>query len=101
MGFFFSKEEDQESWIEIGKVQYSDLNVSKVSVPKEAGSTYDLNFSEQQPVQGMHIPSHRPVFNYKEVESIPTKPKKKKITLMSIMLTLSINSPTRLNGLKI
>ncbi|EIZ1043744.1 AAA family ATPase [Vibrio parahaemolyticus] len=74
---FFSKEEDQESWIEIGKVQYSDLNVSKVSVPKEAGSTYDLNFSEQQPVQGMHIPSHRPVFNYKEVESIPTKPKKK------------------------
>ncbi|TOP01345.1 AAA family ATPase, partial [Vibrio parahaemolyticus] len=54
---FFSKEEDQESWIEIGKVQYSDLNVSKVSVPKEAGSTYDLNFSEQQPVQGMHIPS--------------------------------------------
>lgn len=74
---FFSEKEENPSWIEIGKVQYSSLDISKVRIPKEAGSTYDLNFSVPQSIEGMHIPSHRPVFSYKEVESIPTKPKKK------------------------
>ncbi len=73
----FPKIEEHGSWIEIGNIQYANLKYSKVRIPKEAGSTYDLNFSEPQSIQGMHIPSHRPVFNYKEVNSIPTKPKKK------------------------
>lgn len=74
---FFSEKEDNQSWIEIGKIQYSNLHVSNVRIPKEAGSTYDLNLSEPNSIKGMHIPSHRPIFSYKEVESIPTKPKKK------------------------
>ncbi|HIC8799980.1 AAA family ATPase [Aeromonas veronii] len=73
----FPEREKHDSWVEIGQIQYSNLKFSKVRIPKEAGSTYDFDFSEQQSVQGMHIPSHRPVFSYKEVQSIPTKPKNK------------------------
>ncbi|MCG9546286.1 AAA family ATPase [Vibrio sp. Isolate33] len=74
---FFSDKIYEDSWVNIGKVQYSNLNVSQVRIPKEAGSSYDLNYSELTPIDGMHIPSHRPVFSYKEVQSIPTKPKNK------------------------
>jgi len=74
---FFQEKEDDDSWVNIGKVQYSNLNVSHVRIPKEAGSSYDINYSEPTSIDGMHIPSHRPVFSYKEVQSIPTKPKKK------------------------
>lgn len=74
----FSKDEEKQDWLDIGKVHYGD-GVSPVSIqiPKEAGASYSLNFSDHIPVKGMHIPSHRPVYSYKEVESIPTKPKKK------------------------
>lgn len=74
----FSKDEEKQDWLDVGKVHYGD-GVSPVSIqiPKEAGASYSLNFSNHIPVKGMHIPSHRPVYSYKEVESIPTKPKKK------------------------
>lgn len=63
--------------LKIGSIEYLDAELSKsyIYVPKPSKLTYDINFAPFQKIEGMHIPSHRPVYQYKEVEAIPTKPK--------------------------
>ena len=53
----FSKDDEKQDWLDVGKVHYGD-GVSPVSIqiPKEAGASYSLNFSNHIPVKGMHIP---------------------------------------------
>lgn len=73
----FKKEEDDQHWTKVGKIVYEDNNDSDIKIPRQSGSSYNLSFSRQSSVRGMHIPSHRPVYSYKEVEAIPTRPKRK------------------------
>lgn len=73
------KNEDNlaEQWIDIGKICYWNDETTSICIPKEAGASFQLKFPTRKTVRGMHIPSHRPIYSYKEVTSIPTKPKKK------------------------
>lgn len=73
----FKKEENNQHWTNVGRIVYENDTDSEIQIPNESGSSYNLNFSRQSAVRGMHIPSHRPVYSYKEVDAIPTRPKSK------------------------
>ncbi|MBF4242532.1 OLD family endonuclease, partial [Vibrio anguillarum] len=70
-------DEGNDYWVDIGSIEYSETVGGKIQVPRNAGSSYGFNFPVRFNIKGMHIPSHRPVYSYKEVDSIPTKPKSK------------------------
>jgi energy-coupling factor transporter ATP-binding protein EcfA2 len=57
----------------IGEITYEDGTVSSLSVP-ENSQTFQIAIAPQKPVKGLHIPSHRPVYNYHPVSNIPTQP---------------------------
>jgi hypothetical protein len=61
----------------VGELEYSTGAVSEIRVPVEVGSTFQANLVSQQTVQGIHIPSHRPLYSYQQVQSIPTVPRRK------------------------
>ena len=56
----------------IGSIMYSDGGMAVLSVPHEVSSQYQVQIENQQPVPGLFIPSHRPVYVYQQVGSIPT-----------------------------
>lgn len=56
----------------IGRMTYENGAVSSIIVPSQVGSTYNVTFQNQQPITGLHIPSHRPLYKYQRIASIPT-----------------------------
>lgn len=64
------------SSVNIGSITYGNGQVTKIMVPTQTEMIYHIQFENQQSIDGMYVPSHRPVFNYKEVTSIPTTVKK-------------------------
>ncbi len=67
------KKSDQNE-IEIGSLEYTNNKKALLRLPKNVGTEFDINFSEQQPVRGIYLPSHRPVFNYQRVDDIRVVP---------------------------
>lgn len=59
----------------IGLIGYTSGAQAELRVPVQVGSTYGVNIPNQQPVDGLYIPSHRPLYGYQPVQSIPTVPK--------------------------
>lgn len=59
----------------IGSFRYSDGSSARITVPESVSSTFQVLFREQRSLRGVHIPSHRPVSTYQQVESIPTVPR--------------------------
>lgn len=57
---------------QIGEIKYSNETVCTLSVPTVVGSTYDIQYNNQQGISGIHIPSHRPIYQYQPVHNIPT-----------------------------
>lgn len=57
----------------IGEITYSAGQRSALRVPPNVTESYNVEFSNQQPIPGLFIPSHRPVYVYQKVESIPTQ----------------------------
>lgn len=57
---------------QIGSIAYSSGGVAVLSVPHEVSSQYQVQIENQQNVPGLFIPSHRPIYVYQQVESIPT-----------------------------
>lgn len=76
-GFTKSYDKDEQVYLNIGTIKYSDENESIIQIPVESGASYKFNILDKKSINGMHIPSHRPVNSYKEVDSIPTQPKSK------------------------
>lgn len=62
--------------INIGSITYENGHITKIMVPTQTEMTYQIQFENQQSISGMYVPSHRPIFNYKEVTNIPTTVKK-------------------------
>ncbi len=62
----------------IGSIQYSDgvTGILLVSA-EEVNYVYDVAFTMQSHVEGLAIPSHRPQFNFQQVQSIPTQPRRR------------------------
>lgn len=74
---FSDKEEEDQSKIpqgqvEVGSILYDNDRTCKLSVPAIVGTIYNLNYNGQQQAQGIHIPSHRPVYKYSQVGNIST-----------------------------
>lgn len=69
------KEEDVQvpsSQNVVGEVIYMNGVKGNIIVPHNVGSTYNVSFQNQQQIQGIHIPSHRPNYKYQNVPNIST-----------------------------
>lgn len=63
---------------EIGMLSYTNGQRAELSVPVDGtGYSYDIQVANQQGVEGLHIPSHRPVYSYQQVQSIPVVPRRR------------------------
>lgn len=56
----------------IGCISYDNNVMCEITVPNIIGPSYDVIFTNQQVVKGLHIPSHRPIYKYQNISSIPT-----------------------------
>lgn len=57
----------------IGKILYeNNPTVCELSVPNNVSMLYSVNLLNRANVNGLYIPSHRSIFNYKSVTTIPT-----------------------------
>ncbi|QGW64734.1 AAA family ATPase [Lysobacter soli] len=56
----------------IGSIRYANGNTGAIYVPGNSGIEYGLQIDGQQHVEGVNIPSHRPVSRFQQVASIPT-----------------------------
>lgn len=62
--------------IEVGTITYFDDQICNLMVqPQGDKAQYNPNYSNEQPVYGLHIPSHQPAFTYHRVSDIPTDPR--------------------------
>lgn len=57
----------------IGEITYDDGKVASLSIPED-NRVFQIQIAPQNPVKGLHIPSHRPVYTYQQVSGIPTLP---------------------------
>ena len=57
---------------EVGKLLYSNDQEASLTVPVEVAENYTIKIRNQQPVDGLYITSHRPVYSYQRVDEIPT-----------------------------
>lgn len=67
----FDREENVEQLV--GRLAYSGGQEARLLVPTQVGESYKVNIHNQQPVDGIYITSHRPVYSYQRVDSIPTQ----------------------------
>lgn len=58
--------------IEVGNIVYEGDKICILTVPAVVGTTYNLSYSGQQGIKGLHIPSHRPVYKYQPISNIST-----------------------------
>lgn len=70
---FEREKEPEDKQHEIGQITYSDGRKCSMQVPNVVSSTYNVNLINQQPIRGIHIPSHRPIYKYQAVPNISTQ----------------------------
>jgi hypothetical protein len=58
----------------VGDLTYTNGTRAMAQVPAAGTVQYSLSLSNQQPVQGFHVPSHRRMPTYQTVGNIPTQP---------------------------
>jgi len=56
----------------VGEIYYENKIKGSILVPDNVGSTYNVQIENQQQIQGIHIPSHRPNYKYQNVPNIST-----------------------------
>ena len=63
--------------VKVGEITYSSGINTELLAPSgsESSGQYNLTYSNQQSVVGLHIPSHRPISSYVNIENIPVNPK--------------------------
>ena len=89
---FWGKQKSQQFWSDVqdaryldfvatnpstkvGSISYADGNVCQLNSSTFVSAQYQLQYSHQESVVGLHIPSHRPVATYNKISSVPTDPK--------------------------
>ncbi len=55
----------------IGSISYSDGPSSSISVNEQVSESFNVSIMHQQAVDGVFLPSHRPVYSYRKVTQIP------------------------------
>jgi hypothetical protein len=62
----------------IGTIRYANDVTANLTVQTEIpGASYDVHVEGQQNVEGLHVPSHRAMYSYQQVQSIPTVPRRR------------------------
>lgn len=69
--FFFGQ--DLSSDNKIGQIKYDNGQTAELLIPKTDSPHYEINISNKQPVSCFFVPSHRAVFRYQQVTTIPTQ----------------------------
>ncbi|MBN7821212.1 AAA family ATPase [Bowmanella yangjiangensis] len=61
----------------VGNIRYSNGGVCQLHVPANSATNpqYQLQYANQQPVIGLHIPSHRPAISFQNIDNLPVNPK--------------------------
>lgn len=83
-GFFrfftrWFKPEDEGDANIIGQINYSDGESATLTLPPNNGNAqYNVVIKNQKKIEGLNIPSHRPVFYYQAVAHISTQKRTKK-----------------------
>lgn len=55
----------------IGKITYNNNINSPLAIPENCGVSYQVQIHNQQPIDGLHISSHRQIQNYQQITNIP------------------------------
>lgn len=69
------KGSDKSAGNTIGNILYSDGKNANLTIPQNNAATYAIQVNGQQGVKCFFIPSHRSVFRYQPITSIPTTKK--------------------------
>lgn len=65
---------DNKGQIVIGNIAYkNNPTQAQITVPHQVQQQYNINIHDQQGVPGIYISSHRPIYFYQQVQSIPAK----------------------------
>lgn len=56
-----------------GHIVYDNGRTAQLQVPVQVNQQYGVMIPHQQQVEGLHIPSHRPIYSYQPVNMIPTQ----------------------------
>lgn len=67
-----SEEDASASQDTFGAIEYKDGSKAQLVLPNEVGNQYNINIKNQKPVDGIFVPSHRPIYVYAPVSNIPT-----------------------------
>lgn len=61
----------------VGEITYMNGGKCQLQIPPNSSSNplYQLQYSNQQEVIGLHIPSHRPAISFQNIDSLPVNPK--------------------------
>lgn len=70
-GLFVEKENNGQNII--GDIEYSDGKKASLIIPEHNSAQYQIQIQNQQKVECFFIPSHRSVFRYQSLNSIPTQ----------------------------
>lgn len=68
----------------IGKVSYSDLSISDIALSTNETIEYQLIIQNYGTLEGLYIPSHRPIFKYERVKNVSTDKMSKVKTFQEI-----------------
>lgn len=72
---FFDEEEGlPNDIVPVGSITYDDGDVCTLATQRFVSANYNLQYGNIQQVEGLLVPSHRPVAAYNPVTSIPTNP---------------------------
>jgi hypothetical protein len=82
-GFFkyftrFFKTPIKTNDFKIGELIYSDNKKSDLTIPDANSAQYTVSINQQQGIQGISIPSHRPTYFYRHVPHISTSKRTKR-----------------------
>jgi predicted ATP-binding protein involved in virulence len=61
----------------IGSIQYSNQTKASLVISNQNSTQYQVNIQPQQQIKCFFIPSHRSIFKYQKITSIPTQKKTK------------------------
>ena len=71
---FNEEEAATNNHLNIGRIIYSNGTECTLSTNEIVAPQYQLQYNNMQHVEGIHIPSHRPVAHYNHIPNIPTDP---------------------------
>lgn len=66
-------ESDLPNALEIGSIKYRDHGESRLLVPTASAETFAIQISPQPALEGVYVPSHRPLYVHQPVDEIPTR----------------------------